>query len=352
MEESLFRTIKSAYRNIFLKCRLYSPLSGRSCNLKDLRKSGLNFYRPITQPFVLISQIQRSGGSLLSQLFDGHPQCFAHPHEMKIGPPRGQNAWPAINTKESPGLIFAKLFEPRTVSFLKNGFTKGDHSRTYPFLIIPSLQADIFRHYLKSSEGVSARTAFDAYFTAYFNSWIDLQHKYHPDKRIVAGFAPGITRKSKNTRNFFNAYPDGFLISIIRNPFAWFASAKRQRGKRRKFGTMESAMDWWNKSSEAMLSNRKNYKDRVIILDFDKLISSTEEVMRFLSGKIGIDYDECLLDPTFNTMPMRANTSFSVDRPGIIKDVLERDKTLEKSEQEYLEKFLPLFHKVLQQASI
>ena len=40
---------------------------------------------PVTDPLVLVSQIQRSGGTLLSQLFDGHPECHAHPHELKIG---------------------------------------------------------------------------------------------------------------------------------------------------------------------------------------------------------------------------------------------------------------------------
>jgi hypothetical protein len=352
MKKSLFSNIKSAYRNLFLRLRLNSPLTGRSCGLKDIRRSGRVFYRPVTQPFVLISQIQRSGGSLLGQLFDGHPQCFAHPHELKIGPPTGQNAWPAIDLNESPDLIFMKLFESKSVSFLKNGFTKGNHSQTYPFFIIPSLQADIFREYLKSSGLKSARDAFDAYFTAYFNSWLDLQYKYHPDKRVITGFAPGIARKLKNTRNFFNAYPDGLLISLIRDPMSWYASAKRQQGKRRKFGTLESAMDWWKRSSEAMLSNRETYRDRMVILDFDRLVNDTEEVMKYLSGRMGIDFDECLLEPTFNTMPMRANTSFSVDRPGIVKDVLKRKNTLEQSELQYTKQFIPLFEKVLKKTSI
>ena len=42
---------------------------------------------PVNQPLLLISQVQRSGGTLLSQLFDGHPQVHAHPHELKIGYP-------------------------------------------------------------------------------------------------------------------------------------------------------------------------------------------------------------------------------------------------------------------------
>ena len=36
----------------------------------------------VHQPLILISEVQRSGGTLLSQLFDGHPQCFSHPEEI------------------------------------------------------------------------------------------------------------------------------------------------------------------------------------------------------------------------------------------------------------------------------
>jgi hypothetical protein len=34
--------------------------------------------------FVLISQIQRTGGSLLNQPLDGHLELDAHPQELKI----------------------------------------------------------------------------------------------------------------------------------------------------------------------------------------------------------------------------------------------------------------------------
>ena len=40
---------------------------------------------PVREPLVLICQAQRSGGTLLARLFDAHPQCHAHPHELHIG---------------------------------------------------------------------------------------------------------------------------------------------------------------------------------------------------------------------------------------------------------------------------
>jgi len=51
-------------------------------NVESFCRSYFEHVSPVTSPLVLISQIQRSGGSLLSQLFDGHPEVHAHPHEL------------------------------------------------------------------------------------------------------------------------------------------------------------------------------------------------------------------------------------------------------------------------------
>ena len=68
----------------------------------------------MTQPLVLISQVQRSGGTLLSQLFDGPPQVHAHPDELKIGGPR-ETDWPQLDMRLSPDEGFELLFEPAVV---------------------------------------------------------------------------------------------------------------------------------------------------------------------------------------------------------------------------------------------
>ena len=56
---------------------------------------------PVDQPLTLICQAQRSGGTLLARLFDGHPQCHAHPHELHIGDNR-PHVWPKLALDESP----------------------------------------------------------------------------------------------------------------------------------------------------------------------------------------------------------------------------------------------------------
>jgi len=71
--------------------------------------ASLKHFQPITIPIALISQIQRSGGSLLSQLFDGHPELHAHPHELKIGYLKKYH-WPEININDDSSNWFKKLF--------------------------------------------------------------------------------------------------------------------------------------------------------------------------------------------------------------------------------------------------
>ena len=82
---SLARTpVKTAWRT-----RVYLPrlewVDGISrADARQLCRMRLRHLRPVTEPLVLISQVQRSGGTLLSQLFDMHPQCHAHPDELAV----------------------------------------------------------------------------------------------------------------------------------------------------------------------------------------------------------------------------------------------------------------------------
>ena len=61
----------------------------------------------VDQPLVLVSQIPRSGGTLLMRLLDGHPQCHTVPHEYGIRWPKesvlgasAERAWEAMTDRK------------------------------------------------------------------------------------------------------------------------------------------------------------------------------------------------------------------------------------------------------------
>ena len=58
----------------------------------------------------------------------------------------------------------------------------------------------------------------DAYFTSYFNAWLDNQNLYTGPKRVVTGFTPRLAMDEGSVERFFAAYPDGTLVSIVRDP--------------------------------------------------------------------------------------------------------------------------------------
>jgi hypothetical protein len=129
---------------------------------------------------------------------------------------------------------------------------------------------------------------------------------------------------------FFEIYPDGRLISLVRDPKNWFRSTLKHGPE--KYGDLEGALSQWNESALAELRNKERYGDRVCIIKFEDLVSKTEVAMRYLTEFLGIEFDDILLVPTFNKFPIKAHTSFKVENYGILNSTLSRYKTLTGSE--------------------
>ena len=140
----------------------------------------------------------------------------------------------------------------------------------------------------------------------------------------------------ENMKLFFEIYPDGRLISLIRDPRNWYPSARRHSPK--KYGDIEGALSQWKESAQAMHRNKEIYGERVCLIKFEDLIGKTEPCMRYLASFLGIEFDNVLLVPTFNKIPIRANTTFNVDDQGIINSPLSRYKALTGEEIDAIER--------------
>jgi hypothetical protein len=317
----------------------------RTNNLnREIEKSKIDFKQlhnlnpetvsPVTSPLVLISQIQRSGGSLLSQLFDGHPEVHPHPHELMLGYKK-KYVWPRIDLNEHPECWFRILFESMVIKHTKEGYKKGKEDKeSFPFIFNPYRQHKIFLEYIDSAPSLTLRTVFDAYMTSYFGAWLNHQND-NGKKKFVTAFTPRLSFKQENMDFFFDVYPDGRLISLIRDPRNWFPSALRHGPK--LYGDIKLAILQWNESAQAMLRNKKLYGDRIRLLKFEDLVAKTEAVMRYLANYLDIEYEDILVIPTFNQSPIKAHTSFKVENHGILDGTQSRYKTLTASELNTIE---------------
>jgi hypothetical protein len=274
----------------------------------------------VREPLVLVSQIQRSGGTLLSQLLDGHPECHADPFELKIGYPRKEN-WPPLDLAR-PDSWFELLFHARAVKLFVGGYAKQaktEHALDrFPFLLLPRLQKAIFDACVAGGRVERERDVLDCYFTSYFNAWLDNQNLYAGPKRVVTGFTPRLAMDPANLERFFAAYPEGTLISIVRDPRAWYVSASKHMPE--YYGEVEAALGLWRLSAEAGLGAVERFGERVLLLTYDQLVLETEATMGRVAERIGITMSPLLLLPTFNGRPIRANSSEPVERYGVLPE--------------------------------
>lgn len=297
----------------------------------------------LPQPLVLITQIQRSGGTLLSQLFDGHPQVCAHPHELHIGRPKKWN-WPDLNLSDQPEVWFQSLYEKRLEVFYEKGYVKpgsNPHARTdvHPFSFDPGLQLAIFLEVLKRASVTSQRDVLNAFFTSFFNAWSDIS--INPGCRIITAFCPRVLMFPDSTERFISDYPDGHIVSSVRDPRTWYASSSRHSSI---YDSVAEAIDLWAQSTNSILELKRSRPEYVFVSTYEDLVSDTEQIMRAMAAFLGIDYDACLLMPTYASKPILPNSSYARQSYGVNTDSTKTISELNKDDLAYIVKeAMPLY---------
>lgn len=283
----------------------------------------------VREPFVLISQVPRSGGTLLMRLLDGHPQLWSVPHEW--GTPfveqLGEDPW-------------SDLYDAKIGARYERGYRaskpkarlSGDPF-VFEFDLSPVKQERIFRKLEAQRPPASLRAHYNAYMTSYFGAWRGYATA-EKEKKWVSAFAPRLALNRRAIKQFFEIYPDGRLISIVRNPSSWYASARRWSPE---WEDVEPAIAYWTKGTRVALRWHRVYGERVRLLSFEHLVSDTANQMRMLSDYLEIDFDEGLVEPTFNTQPIKANSSFTVEEAGIIAASADRTSVVADPIREAIE---------------
>ena len=287
----------------------------------------------IDKELVLIGQIQRSGGTLLSQLLDGHSELYNYPEELILSSPKWD--W-------SKNLNFSTFEQNRklkrnilTQNYLKKNNRKINNEVKNKFIFNPFIERKIFRN-LKTND---LRSNFNAYFTAFFNSFSNYNNNKNDKKKFITAFLPRFIMIDKNIDFFFRIYPNGKLINVIRDPRSWLISAKKHS---RNYRDTLVALDLWKKSCENSFKYKNKYLKKIILIKFDDLINNTELTMRKISLGININFEESLLLPTFNGNVVNSNSSFKSVVGKVDKSVLQtktKEQILSNDDIQILEKY-------------
>ena len=282
----------------------------------------------VDQPFVLVSQLQRSGGTLLNTLLDGHPQLHSHPYELFIGHPT-KHDWPALELDAGVDAWLERLSERWPTSLFAGGYRKatvgaGEYP-CLPFTVVPSFLERLFRVLCAERPPDTQREIVDRYLTAFFNAWVDCQGLREPGKLWVTAFGPRLAWGQSRSR-FVADYPDGRLVMSHRDPRGWYASASRHE---ERYAELGPALALWRQGAEEILAAKAAAPGSVFVVTYEGLVSDPEPAMRALIGWLGVDWHPILLQPTFNRLPTWANSSYGLPAgTGIRSESLDRWRAL------------------------
>jgi hypothetical protein len=293
----------------------------KSNRLTDVLLSHAQRYGVIECPLVLVSQISRSGGTFLSQLLDGHPELWAHPHELHVGHPHKWH-WTDLSGVLDAEEAFGLLQQKRFATKFRGGYYSKGNEQELPMVYDPELHRELFVSLTEAHKPMTDRQWLNLFFTALFSAWLDYQGRYEP-KRFVSAFASMFSIERPSMAKFNEAYRDGSVISLLREPLGWYASVKQRsinvprKGQQiyaegiRIYGGFEEAEKGYIENADSILRNRQLLGSRLILIDYSALAKKTEAVMRHLADRLGIQFSDILLRPTFNRMPISSNTSFA-----------------------------------------
>lgn len=270
-------------------------------------------------PILISSQLQRSGGSLFTQLFDNHPEILSHP-------------WEVMMYKEGYGDFKAKILKTKKElnKLSINGYRKGKHSKK------------IHRFYFLNKEFTddllkikNEKELFDIYFDEFFKYWINYKNDIYP-KKLITGFSPFFCKESLN--KILKANKRLSIVHIYRNPVSWWHSARNFKDKYKNINSVEK---YWLVSQKEAIKAKKIFKSRVHILNFDDLIKKRKKVMQYFCKIYSLKFDKNLLYPTFNGKLIENDSTFKdqkIDKFGIIKSVTSRHiKVINKKENYFIE---------------
>jgi sulfotransferase family protein len=299
----------------------------------------------IDAPLVVISQIFRSGGSMLAQLFDGHSQVYAHPAEIRIGHPDSRGDWPVLDPAGDPEEWFRVLRSDKWTRFARNGFGKAGRNRfaqeqRHIFTFDESEQRSCFLELVELRSITRPRDILDCWFTSFFASW----REWQPTGRevVITGFRPRMVMRPDSMEGFRADYPDGKLITIVRDPRSWYASSRVTHYTSDE--EMPEAVDAWTSYARGVAQLLGSRVPWALGLTFDDLVLNPERTMQRVASFVGIEFDPCLLQPSYAGRPILPNSSFSVPEYGINPEMARRVGQISDEAQEAIAaEALPLY---------
>jgi len=328
--------------------------------------------------YIYIGTINRSGGSLLARLFDGHKGVASYPIEGSW--PLCKEIYPFIvplagcptyipeyhssfnenslefhnisEIKKKPNHVWGKE-RSDSVGVRKNYLEKAFYQNIKTNFDYKQYINDIREN---SKNATSLKDMYDIKHKSYFDAWdhgMDLKNISH----VTWNDSNGLFLT--NIDDYFSQFKDSIFVHSMRDVYGYISSEKT-RMTRRFYGSrrfprikmpnffvksfnnydIKALIRCWNVSvTRAVLLQEKYGVDSdFIVYRYENLVSDAESVMKYICYKGGIEYKDDLLNPTLMGRAWGGN-SHQGKQKGINSDLANYySKVLSKKEIDVIDK--------------
>lgn len=307
-------------------------------------------------PLILITQLHRSGGTLFSQLLDGHSQIQAHPHELFIGKPEKWN-WPDLDSILSdPKAVFESLHEQKIAAigqtglFIKPGSNQAAQGQEVPFTYDLEQHREAFVSVYEQAVVPSQRLAVQLYMQTFFTAWPE--YKSSGRERYVSCFLPHIIIHDDSMKRLLRDFPDLLLVSLIRSPDTWLASLVNHiRLDLNDEAAVQKNLERWRLSVKRIVGLQGNQTVQSFVTSYEAIVSQPREEMQRFCQYAGLSFEPSLLLPTVGGFPVLPNSSYRRTSSGINTDSLRLKEPLPPAADRLVrERYLPVYRKALKRS--
>lgn len=263
---------------------------------------------------VFILGAHKSGSSLLRNLLDGHPELFAVPLETHVFQAAGfwvdyrlRKSRPPLHPLEKAAEAFLEIVRHY------NSPRVGPYGDSRPEGVF---DVEVLNSYLERNVA-----SFDELVQLYFRGiFAAIHHKALPEHLRVVEKSVEHAEFALDLQQMF---PRAQFLRIMRNPYANLVSLRLVAAKRRKqaFPFLGRALAGLYNSYYHLYRNRRLLPaSQYMIVRYEDLLRTPEDVMNRISEFLGIGFQDSLLEPSVMGQPWSGNSSRGRTFAGIASD--------------------------------
>lgn len=275
---------------------------------------------------ILINSLQRSGGSLLARLLDGHSQLDSYPFELNYGVEKVRFPAPSVarSRRVSAEDVCDDAFVAGNFGRLgRRRYFSKDSTEARPVdFAFSEFCAELRRAAAVLGGELDLVQLIDVASRVFFTMWLpSVPHESGTERWLVNHLSMSCFGDAEA---FIDLFPRARLLQTVRDPYSWYASMKRH------FQVADDdeiylvfAIHLWAEATVRGLAAARLRPEHYRVVSFTRLVRETEQQLGDIADWIGIVREESLSRPTIGGAGWGGNSAFG-QVVGVDERVLER----------------------------